>query len=191
MKVGFSGDVAGLTWSNLAYQPYFSATAVNVGHGFWTHDIEGPADDAEMYTRWIQVGAYSGTMRSHDRGMSGGGCANGNTFGCSIVEPWNVPNVNFPVTHHDANRDVLQTRATLLPYIYNGHRAAFDTGLGLIRPMYYPYPELDQAYAMDGNGNNVQVTPVLSVHIIGSLQALAYPSSRSTCLARPSSSRPS
>ena len=55
-QVGFSGDVAGLTWSNLAYQPYFSATAVNVGHGFWTHDIEGPADDMEMYTRWIQVG---------------------------------------------------------------------------------------------------------------------------------------
>jgi alpha-glucosidase (family GH31 glycosyl hydrolase) len=110
----------------------------------------------EMYTRWIQVGAYSGTMRSHDRGMSGGGCANGATFGCSIVEPWNVPNVNFPVPFHDANRDVLQARATLLPYIYNGHRAAFDTGLGLIRPMYYPFPELDMAYAMDNNGNNVQ-----------------------------------
>ena len=130
---------------------------MNVAHGFWTHVIEGPADDMEMYTRWIQVGAYSGTMRSHDRGMSGGGCANGATFGCSIVEPWNVPNVNFPVTYHDANRDALQSRATLLPYIYNGHRAAFDTGLGLIRPMYYPYPELDLAYAMDNNGNNVQV----------------------------------
>lgn len=23
-QVGFSGDVAALTWSNLAYQPYFS-----------------------------------------------------------------------------------------------------------------------------------------------------------------------
>ena len=29
-----------------------------------------------QYTRWIQVGAFSGVMRSHDRGMSGGGCAN-------------------------------------------------------------------------------------------------------------------
>ena len=40
-QVGFSGDVAGLTWDNLAYQPYFSMTGTNVGYGFWSHDIEG------------------------------------------------------------------------------------------------------------------------------------------------------
>lgn len=45
---GFSGDVAGLSWENLAYQAYFSATASNVGFGFWSHDIEGPANDPEM-----------------------------------------------------------------------------------------------------------------------------------------------
>jgi len=155
-QVGFSGDVNGLTWSNLAYQPYFSATAANVGHGFWSHDIEGPANDMEMYTRWIQIGAFSGTMRSHDRGMSAGGCANSPQFSCSVVEPWNTPNVNFPDAYMEANRLALQWRASLLPYVYNGHRAAFDSGVGLIRPMYYHYPELDQAYAMDGNGNSVQ-----------------------------------
>jgi len=154
--VGFSGDVASLTWGNLAYQPYFSATAVNVGHGFWSHDIEGPAGDMEMYTRWIQVGAYSGTMRSHDRGMSAGGCANGGAFSCSIVEPWNTPNVNFPDSYMEANRLALQQRAFLLPYIYSGHRSAFDSGVGVIRPMYYHWPELDNAYTMDDNGNNVQ-----------------------------------
>jgi alpha-glucosidase (family GH31 glycosyl hydrolase) len=26
-QVGFSGDVAMLTWENMAYQPYFTATA--------------------------------------------------------------------------------------------------------------------------------------------------------------------
>jgi len=155
-QVGFSGDVAQLTWTNLAYQPYFSATAANVAHGFWSHDIEGPANNMEMYTRWIQVGAFSGVMRSHDRGMSAGGCANSATFGCSIVEPWNTLNVNYPDSYFEANRQVLQFRAHLLPYIYNGHRAAFDTGVGLIRPMYYHYPELDAAYGMDADGNNVQ-----------------------------------
>jgi alpha-glucosidase (family GH31 glycosyl hydrolase) len=54
-QIGFSGDVLGLNWINLAYQPYFSATAVNVGHGFWSHDIEGPTRDMELYTRWLQV----------------------------------------------------------------------------------------------------------------------------------------
>jgi len=47
---GFSGDVDGLTWENLAFQPYFSATSSNVGWGFWSHDLEGPGNDHEMYT---------------------------------------------------------------------------------------------------------------------------------------------
>ena len=53
-----------------------------------------------MYTRWLQAGAFSGTMRSHERGMSAGGC--GNSAGvtpaayaptsgtCSLIAPWNV-----------------------------------------------------------------------------------------------------
>ena len=45
---GFSGDVKHLTWANLAYQAYFSATASNVGFGFWSHDIVGPGDDHEV-----------------------------------------------------------------------------------------------------------------------------------------------
>ena len=47
-QVGFSGDVAALTWGNMAYQPYFSATSANVAHGFWSHDIVGPPDDLEL-----------------------------------------------------------------------------------------------------------------------------------------------
>jgi alpha-glucosidase len=151
-QVGFSGDVAGLTWSNMLYQPYFSATSANVGHGFWSHDIEGPPEDQEMYTRWIQIGSFSGVMRSHDRGMSAGGCNNkpapaGTVWeaGCSTVEPWNVPNVHF-----EANRAALQLREELVPYIYTAHRAAFDSGVGLIIPMYYNWPESDSAYLMDG-----------------------------------------
>lgn len=73
-QVGFSGDVKHLSWDDLAYQPYFSATASNVGYGFWSHDIEGPGGDHELYTRWIQWGAFSAIMRHHDRGMSSGGC---------------------------------------------------------------------------------------------------------------------
>ena len=37
-----------LAWNSFAYQPYFSATASNVGYGFWSHDIEGPGDDHEL-----------------------------------------------------------------------------------------------------------------------------------------------
>ena len=85
-QVGFSGDVAGLTWDNLAFQPYFSSTASNVAFGFWSHDIEGPSNDIEMFVRWVQWGAFSGAFRSHERGMSAGGCADTNPPSCSLVE---------------------------------------------------------------------------------------------------------
>ena len=96
-------------------------------------------------------------MRSHDRGMSAGGCnnnaapgGNGNAWvaGCSTVEPWNVPNTFF-----EANRAALQLREELVPYIYTAHRAAFDTGVGLIIPMYYLFPEEPAAYAMTASAN--------------------------------------
>lgn len=87
---GFSGDVDGLTWENLAFQPYFSATSSNVGWGFWSHDLEGPGNDHEMYTRWLQVGSFSGITRMHERGMSAGSCMGWptNPEGCPSVEPY-------------------------------------------------------------------------------------------------------
>lgn len=171
-QVGFSGDVAGLTWSNMAYQPYFSATAANVLFPSWSHDIEGGWDDLELYTRWIQAGSFSGTMRSHDRGMSGGGCANTNgvtpsiwgpdTGDCSVIAPWNV-GPKFV----DANRRALQGREKLLPYIYTMHRQLFDTGVGILQPMYYHNPDLDGAYRMNASanaqyffGNDILVAPI-------------------------------
>jgi alpha-glucosidase (family GH31 glycosyl hydrolase) len=104
-QVGFSGDVHPLSWDTLAYQPYYSFTAMNVGYGMWSHDIEGPAGDLEMYTRWVQWAAYSPIFRSHERGMSGGGCADALTTAgrCSVVEPWNVPGEFF-----EANRAAMQ-----------------------------------------------------------------------------------
>jgi len=153
-QLGFSGDVDGLTWSNLAYQPYFTATSSNVGFGMWSHDIVGPGDDPELYLRWIQWASYSGVMRSHDRGMSAGDCAgpfpseSPPNDGCGVVRPWNVP-YRFlqPI------REVLRTRAKLLPYLYSLSREAFETGLSPLRPMYYTWPKEDMAYASTKDGN--------------------------------------
>src|SRR5260221_854483 len=39
--IGFSGDTYA-TWEALRFQPYFTATAANVGYGWWSHGIGGP-----------------------------------------------------------------------------------------------------------------------------------------------------
>ena len=120
----------GLTWENLAYQPYFTLTSSNVAYNFWSHDIEGPGDDPEMYLRWVQWASFSPIFRSHERGMSAGGCASHDS--CSVVRPWNVA-----PEFQDLIRDAFVDRAEHLPLIYTATRESFDTGLGLLRPLYY------------------------------------------------------
>jgi alpha-glucosidase (family GH31 glycosyl hydrolase) len=39
-EIGFSGDYF-INWKSLKYQPEFTATAANVGFGYWSHDIGG------------------------------------------------------------------------------------------------------------------------------------------------------
>jgi len=140
---GFSGDVKDISWANLAYQAYFSATASNVAFGFWSHDITGSGDDHEMYVRWLQLAAYSGILRMHDRGGSAGGCMPwpSSSSACWTVRPWNLP-----VAFYQGARAALREREALLPYIYTHARIAYETGLGLTRPMYYSFPDEDDAY---------------------------------------------
>lgn len=147
-QVGFSGDVLMLSWDNLAYQPFFSMTAANVGYGMWSHDIEGPGDNHEMYLRWVQWAAVSGIFRSHDRGMSAGACNDATLPLCSNIRVWELPTLYF-----EPARAAMTLRASLVPYLYTAVRAAFDTGLTPLRPMYYSFPRQNMAYAADGAGN--------------------------------------
>jgi hypothetical protein len=66
-QIGFSGDTISV-WESLAFQPWFTATAANVGYAYWSHDIGGHmpgAVDPELYTRWVQFGAFSPILRTH------------------------------------------------------------------------------------------------------------------------------
>ena len=43
-------------------------------------------------------------------------------------------------------KEAIELRYSLSPYIYTAAREAFDTGLGICRPLYYDYPETEAAY---------------------------------------------
>lgn len=164
-QVGFSGDVATVSWDNLAYQPYFSLTAANVLYGQWSHDIVGNSGQFELYTRWIQWGAHSSIMRSHDRGMASGTCAQDSPPDCGVVKIWEQPTPYF-----EASRGALQERHRLMPYLYTAQREYFDTGISIMRPMYYDFPNEQCAYLADQSGNfpqymlgpSIMVSPIVS-----------------------------
>lgn len=135
-EIGFSGDVISV-WESLKFQPYFTATASNVGFGYWSHDIGGHMPGSispELYTRWIQWGAFSPILRTHTTKNPG-----------AERRIWAYPTDAF--LHM---RDAVLLRYSLIPYIYTMSREAYDTGVSLCRPMYYEYPEAPEAYEFRG-----------------------------------------
>lgn len=131
--IGFSGDTF-VGWGALQFQPYFTATAGNVLFGWWSHDIGGHmggATEPELYARWVQYGALSPCLRLHST----------KDERCER-RPWIYPPEVF-----EAAKAAFHWRYRLVPYIYTMARQASDTGLSLCRPMYYEYPEEEQAYA--------------------------------------------
>ncbi len=150
-QIGFSGD-ATITWKSLEFQPYFTATASNVLYGYWSHDIGGHLDqgkgiDPEMYTRWLQFGAFSPVMRTHS-----------SKSGSLNKEPW-----VFAEEYSDVIRNTVRRRYEMVPYIYTMARKGYDEGLSLCRPLYYDYPENQEAYDFRSEymfGDNMIIAPV-------------------------------
>ncbi|MBP3726900.1 MAG: DUF5110 domain-containing protein [Bacteroidaceae bacterium] len=132
-QIGFSGDAI-ISWQSLNYQPYFNTTAANVLYGYWSHDIGGHYGpdhiDPELYVRWMQFGLYSPILRTHSTKEAG-----------LNKEPWAFNEYYFSLL-----RNIINRRYQLTPYIYTMARKAHDEGISLCRPMYYDYPEAEQAY---------------------------------------------
>jgi alpha-glucosidase len=132
-QTGFSGDTV-VGWPALQFQPYFTATASNVGYGWWEHDIGGHmggATEPELFARWVQFGALSPALKLH-----------GTKDPLTERRPWMYPEPVFEVI-----KAAFRWRYQLAPYIYTMARLAADTGVSLCRPMYYNYPEAEDAYA--------------------------------------------
>ncbi len=150
-QIGFSGDVI-TDWSSLAFQPYFTATAANVGFGYWSHDIGGHIPgpvSPELYTRWVQWGAFSPVLRTH-----------------TTKNPDAERRIwAYPYEYFDAMRKAVLLRSSLVPYIYTEARKAYDSGLSLCRPLYYDFAESDEAYDFKDQyqfGDAMVVAPVVS-----------------------------
>lgn len=151
-QIGFSGDAC-INFPTLAFQPYFTATASNVGYGYWGHDLGGHlltdekiVNDPELLLRWLQFGAFSPIFRTHA------------TSDPRIERQiWKFPNLADL-------REVVNLRYALFPYIYTMARQTYDTGISLCHPLYYEYPDAEEAYKFEDEyffGNDIIVSPIV------------------------------
>ena len=148
-QIGFSGDTVSV-WDSLAFQPYFTATAANVGYAFWSHDIGGHMPgpiEPELYLRWIQFGTFSPILRTHTTKNPD-----------SERRTW-----AYPEPYADLMRQSFVLRYALQPYIYTEARRTYDTGVAFLRPLYYDWPEASEAYEAKDEymfGDEMLVAPV-------------------------------
>lgn len=149
--IGFSGDTQ-ITWDSLAYQPYFTSTATNVGFGWWSHDIGGHfhgKETEDLYTRWVQYGVFSPVLRLHST----------KSF-YHKREPWRWnPEVEYITTTY------LRFRHQLIPYIHTFNHLHSYGELPLITPLYYQYPNQKLAYNYPNQyffGTELMVSPFTS-----------------------------
>ena len=148
-QIGFSGDTISV-WDSLAFQPYFTATAANVGYAYWSHDIGGHmpgAIEPELYLRWIQWGSLSPILRTH-----------------TTKNPDAERRIwAYPEPYSDLMRESFARRYALQPYIYTEARKTYDTGLALLHPLYYDWPDAPQSYTAKNEymfGDSMLADPV-------------------------------
>lgn len=130
--IGFSGDTV-VSWDSLAFQPHFTATASNIGYGWWSHDVGGHLwgrRDHDLHNRWVQLGCFSPVLRLHS------------TLHPFIrKEPW-----SFPAETRASVDRFLRLRHRLVPYLHTMNVRAAEQSQPLVEPMYWEHPEEQAAY---------------------------------------------
>jgi alpha-D-xyloside xylohydrolase len=117
---------------------------------FWKGDYpEGVADLGyrELYTRWMQFGAFLPMFRSHGTDTP--------------REPWHFgePGTQF----HDAILDAIQLRYRLLPYLYSQAGLVYLRGDSFVRPVAFAYPDDKRTHGLASQmlfGEGMMVSPV-------------------------------
>ena len=140
-------------WAQMANQiPVLLSAGLGI-IPFVTCDISGYCGDitdypamAELYTRWIQMGAFNPLSRIHHEGNV-------------AVEPW----LFGPIAEKNA-KAAIELKYSLLPYIYSYARVAHDTGLPIMRPMFMEFPMDMETFSTDAQfmfGEELLIAPVV------------------------------
>ena len=161
----FTGDTCG-SWPLLRFASEFTAAAASIGMPYVSHDIGTfhavsssracdkdlspiltPRENslpADMYVRWVQLGAFQPIERLHSH------------HGSRL--PW-----EYPLEAERIATRFLRLRGQLNPYLYTLAHHAHRTGIPMVRPLYLQWPKRDAAYEHPSQytlGEDVLVAPV-------------------------------
>lgn len=121
----WSGDIQS-GFASMAAQRQRMLAAFDVGAMHWGMDgggFKAPRPSNENYARWIEFGAFTPVFRVHG------------DFG-QKRQPWTYG----PVAEKAAT-DAIRLRYALIPYIYAYEYQNHTTGVGLVRPLQFAYPD--------------------------------------------------
>ncbi|MFD1849072.1 glycoside hydrolase family 31 protein [Oceanobacillus bengalensis] len=120
------------------------------GVAFTGPDVGGFAHDtnAELLTRWMQVGAFTPFFRNHS------------AIGTVYQEPW-----QFGGKYEKIMKKYIQMRYEWMPQLYSLFYQASKSGLPVMRPLLMEYPKDEKTYNLNDQfmiGDNVVIAPILA-----------------------------
>ncbi|MGX5680917.1 alpha-xylosidase [Schumannella luteola] len=147
LPVHWGGDSTS-TYESMAETLRGGLSLAYSGFAFWSHDIGGfeGMPDPGVFKRWVAFGLLSSHSRLH--GSS------------SYRVPW-----AFDAEAVEVTRRFAELKMSLMPYLWSAAEDATRTGIPLLRPMSFAFPEdpatayLDRQYLL---GPDLLVAPVFT-----------------------------
>lgn len=145
---GWSGDIT-TGFATMAFQRRRMLAALDTGEFHWSMDTGGffGHPTPENYVRWVEFAALVPIMRVH-------GDFN------EKRQPW----IYGPVAEAAAKK-AIDLRYSLLPYIYSYERLTCEGQVGLIRPLFWQFPNDPGSATQDGEwmfGDALLAAPIVA-----------------------------
>lgn len=150
--IPWTGDV-NRSWGGLKPQPEIALQMGLQGLGYMHSDLGGFAGnlkDEELYVRWMQYGVFQPIFRPHAQ-----------------EEVPSEP-IFWPEKTKQLSKKAIELRYRLLPYNYTITFENNQTGIPLMRPLFFEEPDNHQYYHISESylwGNDFLISPVLQPNI--------------------------
>lgn len=145
----WSGDIH-TGFDSMAWQAPRMLSTVGLGEPHWSMDTGGFSGhpDPENYARWIQFAAFVPIMRVH-----------------GALDEHRQPWIFGDQAETDA-KAAIELRYRLMPYMYAYESEAHESGVGIVRPIFWDFPEDSRRTATFTDewmfGDELLVAPILA-----------------------------